>query len=352
MHFAVAISFLISFLLCPLIIKICKKFDWYDKVNPRKIHEGKVSRLGGIAVVISFLAVCLPVCAKLSLFSFAQGLPIFAGFLVVFLIGIFDDFFDLRARFKLIFQILSAICVISGQFYFNSIFGVSLPFAPILGRFITFFWVLLVVNAYNLIDGMDWLCGGLSFFGLIAYGTIFAIGGSNESIIVFAFCASILGFMFWNRPKAKIFLGDGGSLSIGYALAIFPLIYHGKIGFDFNRMLLAILISSIPIIDVFAAILRRTREHRSFFSPDRRHIHHKLLNIGFSPFVIRLFLFTLQILLSTVAILTTFVGRKTGTALLLSAFAFNSVFFISIHYINIAVTRRMGGHLEDHPMKE
>lgn len=352
MPIAVAASLLISFIACPALIAVCRRNGWYDEVDPRKIHEGQVPRLGGVAVVSAFLAGSAVLLVRTGAFDIARHGPVLAGLLVVFIMGVADDFLNLRARLKLFVQIAAAACAVCGPCYFDELFGLKFPLAPVTGRLATFGWIVLVVNAYNLIDGMDWVCGGLSTLGLAAYGAMFLLKGDGTGALALVMCASIAGFMYWNRPKARIFLGDGGSLSIGYALAVFPLLPQGDEMFRFNRVIIAFMVASIPVIDVFAAILRRKREHRSFFSPDRRHLHHKLMNIGFKPPVIRLLLFTLQALISTVVVMTSFVGRKTGAALLLSAMAFTSIFFVSIHYINLLITKKTGGHLEDHPQQE
>lgn len=348
---AVAISFVVSFALCPVITAVCCKYGWYDEINPRKIHKEKVPRLGGIAIFTGLL-ISVAYFSVVDDGNFSFVLPAFVGGILVFVMGILDDFLNLRARLKFAVQIVAAIIMSLGECYFDEIFGFKFPVPWITGRVLTVFWVIFFMNAYNLIDGIDWLCSGLSFLALGAISVIFLYKGFDVGVISLSLCAAILGFMFWNKPDAKIFLGDGGSETLGYAIAIFPMLLQGDPVFNYNKIILCALLSAIPCIDVFAAIFRRVRDKRSIFSSDRGHLHHKLLNIGFSRGSILVFLLTFQFLISCVAVMTLFITRDIGLMLIASVFSFVILFFITIHYINRAVNIKMRGHLADCPQKE
>ena len=165
-------------------------------------------------------------------------------------------------------------------------------------------------------------------------------------------CASILGFLIFNKPPAKIFLGDGGSQSLGYVIAMIPL-FPLQGGMEHTKLLIAILMVSIPVTDVIAAVWRRTREHRSFFSADRAHIHHKLVNVGLSKTATAVCLLLIQLFIC-LASLSTLLMTKTRDAIILLCVCISLVwgFFIMIHYINRMVNIRHTGHLADAPQKE
>ena len=345
-----AASMLLSTLFCPLIIALCKKFNWYDEVDPRKIHTGLIPRLGGVALFAAFIISFGIYCAFFHPYDISESWPLFAGGMLILLFGVIDDFINMRAKIKFLVQIIAALLVVTSPCYFTHMFFIEIP--PLIGRVFTFFWIIGIVNAFNLIDGMDWLCGGLSFFAVLTLGFIFMLDGNDIFAMHFILCGAIFGFLVWNKPNAKIFLGDGGSQSLGYIIAASPLFYPDRGHFNFNLILVMILLCSIPITDVIAAILRRKREGRSFFSPDRGHIHHKLLNIGFTKSTAIFFLLMLQFLLCVIVLTTYFMDPFAGGILLIVAIAFVFIIFIVFHYLNRSVNMRHAGHLSEAPQKE
>ncbi|MCR4822838.1 MAG: undecaprenyl/decaprenyl-phosphate alpha-N-acetylglucosaminyl 1-phosphate transferase [Treponema sp.] len=345
-----AIAFVLCLLLIPLIIKLCKKYNWYDEVDPRKVHTGQIPRLGGVGIFISFfisLTIYIIFFNKTDLF---HALPVLIGWLIIFLFGIVDDFMNLRAKLKFLIQIVAALVVSASPMYFNQIFGLVLP--HFIGRFITFCWIIFLVNAYNLIDGLDLLCGGLSFITLLTGGFFLIFGGQDVGFVYIILCASILGFLVYNRPPAKIFLGDGGSQSLGFAIATIPL-FTLQGGLEYTKLFTSLLLVSIPVTDVVAAVWRRTREHRSFFSADRAHIHHKLVNIGFSKTATAVCLLVIQLFICGACLSTLFM-KKTLDAIILLTVCLGLVwaFFAMLHYINRSVNLKHTGHLSDAPQKE
>ena len=347
-------SFFLAFVLCvaitPLIIGLCKKFNWYDELDPRKVHQGQIPRLGGVGIFFSFLVSMFIYLAFFSSVDLHYAVPAFFGGLIIFLFGVIDDFMNLRAKLKFLIQIVSATVVSFSPLYFKAVLGLELP--VFLGRGITFCWILFLVNAYNLIDGLDLLCGGLSLITLGTAGVFMLAGGQSVGNIYILLCASILGFLVYNRPPAKIFLGDGGSQSLGFVIAMIPL-FPMQGGIEHTKVLVAMLMVSIPVTDVIAAVWRRTREHRSFFSADRAHIHHKLVNIGFSKLATALTLLFIQLCIC-LAVLSTLFMSKTRDAIIMLCVSLFLVwsFFILLHYINRSVNIRHVGHLADAPQKE
>lgn len=341
-------SFLFSASVERLTINICSKYKKFDPVTDRSVHSGDVSRFGGIGIFVSFGFFCI--LSSLYFNSFSLNLlPFFIGGAFIWLGGVIDDFTNLHARYKFLFQIIIVFLSVSfSPFYIDNFFGLTIP--VILGKFITFCWVMVLVNAFNLIDGIDLLCSSLVLISItvvtiICYlkGTIFLSG-----IIL---CSSLLGFMMFNKPKAKIFLGDSGSQTLGYCVAVFPLICKYP-SVKNNEMLIMLILASIPVEDVIAAVWRRLRDKRSVFSSDRAHIHHKLMNIGFSSGQTCFYITLIHLINCAIIVISVFMGKYASIAVLGGAVIITQVVFISIHFINRAVNRKLKGLLPENPQEE
>ena len=157
--------------------------------------------------------------------------------------------------------------------------------------------------------------------------------------------------MMFNKPKAKIFLGDSGSQTLGYCVAVFPLICKYP-SVKNNEMLIMLILASIPVEDVIAAVWRRLRDKRSVFSSDRAHIHHKLMNIGFSSGQTCFYITLIHLINCAIIVISVFMGKYASIAVLGGAVIITQVFFISIHFINRAVNRKLKGLLPENPQEE
>ena len=195
------------------------------------------------------------------------------------LLGLVDDFKNLSARIKLGVQLLLAIAVVALGYSFSVI---EIPVAPyrlelgFLGPIITVIWIVGITNALNLIDGMDGLASGIALIGSIVWAMLYLKTGHYlPALIALSAVGAIIGFLFFNFPPATIFMGDSGSLFLGFLLAILPLI-GGKGTAMATGIVPAITICLIPILDTLAAMLRRARRGVSFFTADKFHLHHKL----------------------------------------------------------------------------
>lgn len=331
----ILVSFVLSVLTIPLMLLISKKFKLYDTIDERKIHTGNISRLGGVGILCGFTAALIIYTVKNYFTSVDQNiwLLIPAIFLII-IMGIIDDLVQLRARIKLYVQILATLLVIFAGFKFNNIvigkFTIRLSWFSYI---LTFCWIIGVTNAINLIDGLDGLSGSLSFCAALTYA-IFAFN-SNQSaagILCIALSAAILGFLMYNLPlpSAKIFMGDGGSQFLGFSLAVIPLISQNGSHFISFPCAAAVLI--IPLFDTIAAIWRRIREHRRIDSPDKLHLHHKLLLLGFSKRMVLIIIILYQTIISTFIILTVFLDTIASTILLITVYAMGILFFSIIHF--------------------
>lgn len=338
-------AFLLSLIFVLITIRYCGRHNIYDEVNSRKVHDGNIPRLGGIGIFLSFAIVSAAYVVFFRRDNFVSFLPVLVAFTLVFVFALLDDLINLRALLKLLFQVIAALIVALSKMYFKNFLGFTI--APLLGRTMTFIWILLCVNAFNLIDGIDWLCSGISFLSLLTLGIVQLLLGGTTHPFYFILAGVVLGFMVWNKPPAKIFLGDSGSQTLGFTIAAFPLLDNSNPKFEYSKIIALFLLASIPVTDVIAAIWRRTREHRFWFAPDKAHIHHKLLNVGFSKTSAVLFLLMVQTIISIIVIGSYLMSQRSAIIVLLVAFVFVEVIFITFHYLNYAVIRRNEGHLQN-----
>ena len=343
-------AILLSVISMPIIINFCKKFSLYDSQNARKIHSGNIPRLGGVGIAISFFVMAL-LCVifekNIDMFS---NLPLLLAAFIIFGFGIVDDILELPAYVKLLVQLVAVSLVTFSGYRFTQIFAWKLP--TVLSFMLTFGWILGVINAYNLIDGLDGLCGSLSFTTLIALGVILAVFKIPEANICFILAGSIFGFLCFNWPPAKIFMGDGGSQFLGFMIATIPLYSTKGVTFEYNKLLLMIILASFPIFDTIAAIWRRIRDNRPIMSPDKMHLHHKFLNLGYTQKQTLLIILGIQVLLCACVLLSIFLEKFKGTAFLMEALIFMCIFFAIMHYTNRAVIRKQNKQQNESEDKE
>jgi UDP-GlcNAc:undecaprenyl-phosphate GlcNAc-1-phosphate transferase len=343
--------FIISGIIVALVLRLSHKKAWYDTVDDRKIHTGDVPRLGGIGfasafllaiLVITFLLPVLPVhlvpeTAVEPFFLF----PLIA-MILIFIAGIFDDFRPMTPSYKLVIQIIAGILVLIPDYTFHRIFFFEWDL-NVLRYPLTLLWIVGLTNAVNLIDGVDGLAGGVSALAALFYALYFAYFANGNSTILICLClaAALGGFLVFNMPlpKAKIFMGDGGSQFLGFTLALLPLLHKNGAGSGIPLFYAAALLS-IPIFDTVAAVWRRVRDRRSISSPDRHHVHHKLINLGLNARGVDGVIYSLQILLGFLVFQS--LRSKGGFSLIFLGAAYVAVvgFFIIIHYLNRAVTKK------------
>jgi UDP-GlcNAc:undecaprenyl-phosphate GlcNAc-1-phosphate transferase len=285
---ALLISLCVSLVATPLAQRIANRFlivDFPD--NHRKLHRGPIARCGGIAILTT-LAICflLILCLYPDKWSqFVQDWPeavsLGIGSTAIVLLGIADDKFGLRGRQKLAGQILVCLSIIGFGFSIDQvqIFGWHIQLG-LLTWPVTLLWLLLCINSTNLIDGADGLCSSI---GWIAFAAVAAIsihtGNQTEGIISASMAGALLGFLFYNLPPAKVFLGDSGSMLIGLMLGVMTM----RSWFSEDSPLsitIPVVLMSIPLFDSLIAILRRRLTGRSVFTTDRGHLHHNLMRHG------------------------------------------------------------------------
>jgi UDP-GlcNAc:undecaprenyl-phosphate GlcNAc-1-phosphate transferase len=308
------------------------------------VHKDKTPRLGSLVTVPIFFVVSIFYLYQNDTALLVKILPLYCGAFIVFSAGVVDDFCDINAYIKLVVQCIAVIIPIVFGFYFTNIGPIKLG---ILARPLSALWIVAMVNAFNMIDGIDMLCGSLSVLIFFTFGILFYLTGNESYVahggVMFILVACILAFLIYNKPKAKIFLGDGGSQFFGFMIATLPLLPAAK-PYSFNIVPAMFVVTAIPFLDTIAAIWRRTRDKQSWFSADKKHIHHKLINLGFSPIAILLFILSMHIVLCLVVILVLYkVNSLSGFFILCGVFAFMTVYFTIIHYTHIAVGKKMRG---------
>ncbi|MBN2739060.1 MAG: undecaprenyl/decaprenyl-phosphate alpha-N-acetylglucosaminyl 1-phosphate transferase [Spirochaetales bacterium] len=325
--FTIITAFLINVLVTPLIVKLSHSKKWYDKPDYRKIHTGLIPRIGGIGVFLSIIVCSLLFSTLLSLFS--QGsisgilqlkyAAVIGAFVLIHILGLMDDFKSLPALAKLTIQAIAAIMAIASGLVIKEIplpylGSISLGF---LSYPLTFIWIIGITNAMNLVDGMDGLAGGIAAFASLSMGIISLLSGQwTTAVISLSVFGATAGFLVFNLPPAKIFMGDSGSLSLGYILSVLPLMGLTTSA-ETGSIFIPITLLMIPIIDMAAAIIRRLGEGRPILSPDRKHIHHKLLDIGLPERRILLLIYSICLYLSVMAITSVVMPKEANVYLML-----------------------------------
>jgi len=329
-----------STLLVVLILRLSHHNSWYDHINDRKIHSGDVPRLGGIGFALVFITAAVTIICLAQKSDPIRYLPCLIGLCIIVVSGVWDDFRPMRPIVKLLVQIIAAMCVIIPGYTFGRLVyfdGGLLRNLPWLSYPITLLWIVGLTNAINLLDGLDGLAGGISAIVALTFGAIFFMYAETVSIgiLCFCLCGSVTGFLVFNAPipKAKIFMGDGGSQFLGFMLALLPLLEKqdtvAKLPVSYVAALLA-----IPIFDTTAAVWRRLRDGQSISTPDKSHVHHKLMNLGFSVRKICVLLFGLQLLLSVLVFISLQYHGWLSLAILGVAFAAALGFYTAIHFLN------------------
>ena len=304
-----AFSFLITFLAIPAIIKISRRKNLMDEPGARSSHLRKIPNLGGIAVFFS-LGVCAPIFAY-ELFDRYKFL--FASLIILFFVGIMDDIMVLRAYKKLLAQILvSALMVVGSDVRIRSLFGVFGVYeinyyASVIFSILTF---IILINAFNLIDGIDGLAGSYTVATSALFGiSFFRLGEHNDPLVILCaiLIAASLGFLYYNlsnKRSTKIFMGDTGSMFLGFMLAGISVLGTVKSAATI-ALIVPVVAMGLPILDTAFAIIRRYTNGQPIFKPDKGHLHHRLLARGYTARRVLLVLYSVSILLGAMAVALT-----------------------------------------------
>jgi UDP-N-acetylmuramyl pentapeptide phosphotransferase/UDP-N-acetylglucosamine-1-phosphate transferase len=290
-------------LVIPRILVIAVKHSLYDLPDERKTHKGAVPRIGGVSFVPCILFAVMFTLGVFYLYSGAaenrgyypnnsECHLFFCGLTLLYLGGVKDDLVGLRYRHKFTIQILSSLLIVFPGLYINNFYGLLGIYliTPWVGIPLTIFVLVFIINAINLIDGMDGLASGLSIFALCVYGTLFFLHGLwFYAVLAFATIGVLIPFFYYNvfgnvKKGRKLFMGDSGSLTLGLILGFLAIRYAcyrpdimTPIG---NMFVIAVSPILIPMLDMMRVILVRLKRRKHLFKADRSHIHHKLMDMG------------------------------------------------------------------------
>jgi UDP-GlcNAc:undecaprenyl-phosphate/decaprenyl-phosphate GlcNAc-1-phosphate transferase len=277
--------------LTPLVRRVAIRLRAVDAPDHRRVNTSPVPRGGGIAVAASFLVVAIATFIandRMEIVSLPftispqQLAGLFVGGAVATAIGFLDDYFQLRARWQLLGQVAVALLAIGAGItvtYLNNPFGPgSIPLEGPFAAGFTMIWIIGMINSINFIDGLDGLSSGIALIAAVTLGLISLTATISQpfiAVLCFVLAGSLLGFLRWNFHPATIFIGTSGVMFVGYTLAVLAALGTAKVA-------VAVLVLGVPIIDTFWIIVRRLASGNSPFTPDRGHIHHRMLDLGLS----------------------------------------------------------------------
>lgn len=315
------LSLFSSLLLTPLVKRLAQYLGAVDHPNERRINKQSIPSLGGLAIYISFLLALLIINVDYKFY----GVLISSS--VIVLLGVIDDLYEIPAVVKLGGQIIAALILIllgikielitnpTGGFYYLGYLTVP----------ITLFWLVGVTNTVNLIDGLDGLAAGVSIIAAVTLGVIAYQRGQTQVLcLIVPLVGATLGFLPYNLNPAKIFMGDTGSMFLGFSLGAIAVIGYLKV-ITVLSILISILALGVPMLDTILAILRRKSAGNPLFKADKEHLHHQLLKIGLKQFEVMGVIYLISIFFAMIAVGIHKASFNQGLFLLVSAILLSSL---------------------------
>lgn len=326
---AFAISILIATGFTFAVRNAARRRGWVLFPASHHIHKKGIPRLGGTAVFSTFILLFAVGAATGADPSWRQQVPVILPASLLFLVGLIDDIWGLSARVKLACQIGGGVCLFAvqgaiSQSYPLPIHGLPVNLGLALSLLGTVVWVVLVTNAFNLIDGLDGLAAGATLFALITL-CVLAVADRNMGVVYATMIlgGAVLGFLRFNFNPASIFMGDSGSLFLGFMLSGFALMPRHTAAPALVAVTIPLLSFGVPIVETGLSIVRRFLSGKPLFAPDRDHIHHRLLKLGLSHRQAVLVLYGACASCSLVSLFLLYPGRRmVGLVLMVSAILF------------------------------
>ena len=269
----------VSLLSTPLIKRLSSLRGFLDKPNRRKVHRKNIPTLGGVAIYISFFVGLIYVFNILGVIDKSQIIGLLFGGSLIVLLGVYDDIKGMPAYVKLTGQIIVASLLYYYGFRIEEISGLfSKSILPgFISYFITLFWIVALINAINLLDGLDGLtCGITAIAAIFLFIASLLDGNFALCFLTAALAGSCLGFLPYNFHPAAIFMGDTGSMFLGLILSLLAIKSYQK-GTTFIAIFIPVIALGVPLIDTSLSVIRRFIKKRSIFKADKEHIHHKML---------------------------------------------------------------------------
>ncbi|MEG1997195.1 MAG: MraY family glycosyltransferase [Clostridiales bacterium] len=298
---SVALTFLTALAVTPLAIRLALKYGIVDQPNQRKVHVRPVPRMGGVAIYAAFVVGVL----TLGVYSHQVAALLVAGSMVM-LVGFVDDVKNISPKLKLLGQLLASLLLAYGGFrvqFVTNPFDGGIISLGVLSVPVTVLWLTGISNAVNLIDGLDGLSAGVSAIAALCMAAVcLAQGNALAAALAVILAAAALGFLRYNFNPAKTFMGDCGSLFLGFILGAIAILGLSK-GATVVSLFIPLIIMGIPIFDTFFAIIRRMFLHKPIFEADKGHLHHSLLSLGLSHRQTVLAIYTISLVMGLGAVL-------------------------------------------------
>lgn len=319
------LAVLMGSFIIPKILLIAFRKRLFDSVDIRKVHLGIVPRLGGLSFVPT--QCCLLFLSFFIIFRFQFYIPhlgfltlllqfllLVCGLVLLFIVGFADDLIGVDYRPKFIVQLIAASCFPFSDLWINNLYGLlGITSLPVwIGMPLTVLVVVFIINSVNLIDGLDGLCSGIILLACLILGGLFAFYGIwLHAVFAFITAGVLLPFFYYNvfgrsKGKHRIFMGDTGSLTLGYSVSFLVISYamhNPEIKpYSENTIVVAFITLVIPMFDVLRVMWLRFWAHKPLFLPDQNHLHHRLLKLGFSHHFTMIFILSMALFFSFINI--------------------------------------------------
>ncbi len=355
---AFVISALCGFVMIPQIMNFCKSKNLYDIPNARKVHKNAVPRLGGISFMPSMLLAFFLAISVMDQITGTNQVTVstwtccfFISLLLIYGVGIVDDLIGLDAKTKFVVQIIAASLLPVSGLYINNLYGFlgihEIPFW--MGAPLTVFMIVFIDNAINLIDGIDGLAGGLSFLALSGFLYCFINEGMfTYSILISGLMGVVLSYLYfniWGDPEKnrKIFMGDSGSLTLGFILGFLFVKYamYNPCVMPYHKdgLMISLTMLTVPMFDVVRVVIMRLRHRRPLFQADKNHIHHKLMRAGLNQHQALICILILAVSFTLINTLLTIICNMGMTYTILIDIV---IFFIFNYMVNKAIVQNNG----------
>lgn len=333
-------AFVITLVVTPLVRRFAIRIGAVDKPDARKVHHGAIPRLGGLAIFIGYITTVLYyVPHDSTLFG------LLLGTIILVIVGIWDDVKNIEAKTKLMGQIIAAavLCSYGIRVDFIELPWIGMIFLKYWSVPLTIFWIVGFTNIVNLIDGLDGLAAGISFIACVALAVMsMNLGQWEQAFIAMSLAGAAVGFLRYNFNPAKIFMGDTGSMLLGFTLAAVSVMGTMKTAASIAMVVPAIVLG-LPILDTLFAIVRRKISGRPIFKPDKGHVHHRLLAQGLTQKQAVLLMYAVTAFLGGVSVVVAEVNLWVGVLVVLVLFL-----------LSIFLARRLGvitrSDWTDHPL--
>lgn len=333
---AFASAFAITLVATPFAKWISIKCGAIDYPKDRGVHKKPMPRMGGVAIVLGFTVTVLMIFFFDRGMSTKQFVGFLSGALLIAALGVLDDMKNLPAKLKFCVQIVAALIVIFSGIQINVVLW---PVTAALQKFsipITLVWIVGVTNAVNLIDGLDGLAAGVSSIAALSLMVLCIMTGSNTAVVLTAALAgACLGFLPRNFNPAEIFMGDTGSTFLGFVLSVTSILGVFK-GYALLAVSVSVLCLGLPVFDTIFAMLRRMAKHQSIMQPDRGHLHHRLIDRGFTQKQAVLILYAISFCLGCLAIFISFKDSRIIVVVLLTVILLSFI----IYYFNVHIKHK------------